>query len=249
MPVGANLRNMEKIAIGKVKSNPDNPRVIRDEKFAKLVKSLKEFPEMAEVRPIVVNKDMIVLGGNMRLKAMKEAGWKTVPVVMVDWNEDRQKEFVIKDNASFGEWDWEELANNWDGYNLSDWGLDVPLFEEEEKEIPFVETRELDEEFRKGDVIEIGGVHRLLIGNGSDENHIASVLDGDKPVVTSAELGFTETYLDYSAMTAMNIFAAQDLNIRYCGIVSTAKLASEIVEEWVKRYPESELRRNGEIIG
>ncbi|NDG33262.1 site-specific DNA-methyltransferase, partial [bacterium] len=117
---------MEKVAIGKIKTNPENPRVIRDDKFFKLVKSLKDFPEMADVRPIVVNQDMVVLGGNMRLKAMKEAGWKQVPVVKVEWDERKQKEFVIKDNASFGEWDWEDLANNWDDLPLEDWGLDVP---------------------------------------------------------------------------------------------------------------------------
>jgi hypothetical protein len=236
---------MEKVAIGKIKSNPDNPRVIRDEKFYKLVKSIKEFPEMSDVRPIVVNKDMVVLGGNMRLKAMKEAGWKQVPVVMVDWDETRQKEFVIKDNASFGEWDWEDLANNWDDCPLDEWGLDVPLFTDNEKEIPFVETNEVDEDFKKGDLIEFGGVHRLLIGDGSDENHIASVLDGDKPAFTSADMGFTETFLDYSAMGAEGLIASNELNIRYCGVVTTARLATEIVEEWFKKYPQSELKRNG----
>ncbi len=240
---------MERVKIGKVKSNPDNPRVIRDEKFYKLVKSLKEFPEMADVRPIVVNKDMVVLGGNMRLKAMKEAGWKDVPVEVVSWDEAKQKEFVIKDNASFGEWDWEDLANNWDDCPLDDWGIDVPVFADTEKEIPFVDTREVDEDFRKGDLIEFGGVHRLLIGDGSDENHINSVLDGDKPGFNSASMPFTETFLDYSALGAEALLASQDLNIRYCGIVATGKLATEIVEEWVKKYPKEELLRNGESIG
>lgn len=86
-------------------SNPNNPRVIKDDKYQKLLKSLKEFPEMAKVRPIVVNKDMVVLGGNMRLKAMKEAGWKEVPVEIVEWDEEKQREFIIKDNVGFGEWE------------------------------------------------------------------------------------------------------------------------------------------------
>ena len=81
--------------ISKIIPNPNNPRLIRDEKFKKLVNSLKEFPEMAKVRPIVVNKDMVVLGGNMRLKAMQEAGWKEAPVEVVDWDEEKQKEFII----------------------------------------------------------------------------------------------------------------------------------------------------------
>ena len=112
--------------INKIKSNPNNPRVIKDDKFKKLVQSLKDLPEMAQVRPIVVNQDMIVLGGNMRLKAMKEAGWKEAPVAVVDWDEDKQRQFIIKDNVGFGEWDWDMLANEWDAESLGDWGLSVP---------------------------------------------------------------------------------------------------------------------------
>jgi ParB-like chromosome segregation protein Spo0J len=113
--------------INKIKSNPNNPRVIKDDKFKKLVQSLKDLPEMAQVRPIVVNQDMIVLGGNMRLKAMKEAGWKEAPVAIVDWDEDKQRQFIIKDNVGFGEWDWDMLANEWDAESLGEWGLDVPI--------------------------------------------------------------------------------------------------------------------------
>jgi hypothetical protein len=116
---------MESIAISKIRPNNDNPRVIRDEKFQKLVKSLRDFPEMANVRPIVVNQEMIVLGGNMRLKAMVEAGWKKVPVEVVDWDEKKQKEFIVKDNVGFGEWDWDELGNSWNPEELNEWGLDV----------------------------------------------------------------------------------------------------------------------------
>jgi len=117
--------------INKIKPNPNNPRVIKDDKFKKLVQSLKDLPEMAEVRPIVVNKDMIVLGGNMRLRAMKEAGWKEVPVKVVDWDEEKQRQFIIKDNVGFGEWDWEMIANEWDSDQLDEWGLDVPIFDNE----------------------------------------------------------------------------------------------------------------------
>jgi len=114
--------------ISEIKPNPNNPRIIKDDKFKKLVQSLKDFPDMAKVRPIVVNQDMIVLGGNMRLKAMKEAGWKEVPVEVVDWGEEKQREFIIKDNVGFGEWDWEMIANEWDTEHLTDWGLDIPDF-------------------------------------------------------------------------------------------------------------------------
>ena len=115
---------MESLPISKVRPNSDNPRYIKDEKFKKLVQSLRDFPEMANVRPIVVNTEMVVLGGNMRLKAMQEAGWSEVPVQVVDWSEEKQREFIIKDNVGFGEWDWDELANTWDAEELKDWGLD-----------------------------------------------------------------------------------------------------------------------------
>jgi ParB-like chromosome segregation protein Spo0J len=121
---------MQLYKIKDVKVNPSNPRIIRDDKFAKLVESLKEFPEMATIRPIVCNTDMVILGGNMRFKAMQAAGWKEVPVQVVDWPEDKQAEFVIKDNVSGGEWDWDMLANQWDAEKLEAWGLDVPVFME-----------------------------------------------------------------------------------------------------------------------
>ena len=109
-----------------IKSNPNNPRIIKDDKFKKLVASIKEFPQMLSLRPIVVNDDMIVLGGNMRLKACKEAGLKEVPVIKAsDLNEEQQKQFIIKDNVGYGEWDWDMLANEWDAEDLVEWGLDV----------------------------------------------------------------------------------------------------------------------------
>jgi hypothetical protein len=120
---------MQQVPIGTIKNNPNNPRVIKDDKFKKLVQSIKDLPEMAEVRPVVVNTDMVVLGGNMRLKAMREAGWKDVPIHVVDWDEDKQRQFIIKDNVSGGEWDWEMLANEWDTEELQEWGLDLPGFD------------------------------------------------------------------------------------------------------------------------
>ena len=122
---------MQTLPIGKIKANPNNPRTIKDDKFFKLVQSLKDLPEMAKVRPVVVNQDMVVLGGNMRLKAMKEAGWKEAPVEIVDWDEEKQRQFIIKDNVGFGEWDWEMLANEWNAEQLDDWGLTLPIFDTE----------------------------------------------------------------------------------------------------------------------
>ena len=116
---------MQKVKITEVKTNPNNPRLIRDDKFKKLVKSIKEFPQMLELRPIVVNDDMIVLGGNMRLKACKEAGLKEVPIIKAsDLTDEQQKEFIVKDNVGFGEWDWDILANEWNSVELEDWGID-----------------------------------------------------------------------------------------------------------------------------
>ncbi len=123
---------MERVDIRQIRPNPDNPRFIKGGKFEKLVKSIKEFPEMLELRPIVVNQDMVVLGGNMRLKACEEAGIKEVPIIFADnLTEEQEKEFIIKDNSSFGEWDWDLLANEWDTDLLEDWGIDLPVLLEE----------------------------------------------------------------------------------------------------------------------
>ena len=116
-----------KVKTKDIKANPNNPRVIRDEQFKKLVKSIQEFPEMLSVRKLVCTPDMIVLGGNMRLKALQSAGIKEVDVEIVDWDEQKQKEFIIKDNVSFGEWNHEQLANEWDAIELQDWGLELPV--------------------------------------------------------------------------------------------------------------------------
>jgi hypothetical protein len=121
---------VQTVSISEIKPNPNNPRVIKDDKFEKLVKSIKEFPKMLEIRPIVVNDDMIVLGGNMRLKACKAAGLKEVPIIKAsDLTEDEQRQFIIKDNVSGGEWDWDMLANEWDAEQLEAWGLDVGGFD------------------------------------------------------------------------------------------------------------------------
>lgn len=121
------MTNWRSVPIGDIKPNPNNPRIIKDDKFKKLVQSIKDFPEMLKLRPIVVNAEMVVLGGNMRLKACQAAGIKDVPVILAsDLSEAKQREFIIKDNVGFGEWEWETLANEWDAETLSAWGLDMP---------------------------------------------------------------------------------------------------------------------------
>lgn len=124
---------MQLVKISQVKPNPRNPRIIKDGKFEKLVKSITEFPDMLNKRPLVVFTDVdgkfVVLGGNMRLKACKEIGLKEIPIIVADeWTEEQKNEFLIKDNVGFGEWDWDSLANEWDVELLNDWGLNVPEF-------------------------------------------------------------------------------------------------------------------------
>lgn len=126
---------LQKIPIDNIFSNPVNPRVIKDIKFKKLVKSIKDFPEMLKLRPIIVNKEMGILGGNMRYKACKQLGLKEVYIIKADNLTDNQiEQFIIKDNVGFGEWDWDILANSWDMESLEDWGLDLPISMNEELE-------------------------------------------------------------------------------------------------------------------
>tara|TARA_R100000458_G_C8277373_1_gene252876 strand:+ start:3305 stop:4036 length:732 start_codon:yes stop_codon:yes gene_type:complete len=125
----------QKININKIKGNPGNPRIIKNDKFKKLVKSIEEFPEMLELRPIVVDENMMILGGNMRWKASKELGLKEVWIdTATGLSEEQKKEFIVKDNVSFGEWEWDVLANQWDSVEITDWGLDVWQNEDDVKE-------------------------------------------------------------------------------------------------------------------
>ena len=123
---------IENVKLSDIKLNPNNPRLIKDDKFKKLVQSIIDFPEMLKIRPIVVNEDMIILGGNMRFKACKELKHKEVSIIKLSGlSAEKQREFLIKDNVSGGEWDWQMLANDWDTNELAEWGLDVPIFETE----------------------------------------------------------------------------------------------------------------------
>lgn len=183
--------NVKKVKLSEIKNNPNNPRILKDDKFKKLVKSIQEFPKMLEIRPIVVNSDMIVLGGNMRLKACKEAGLKEVPIVLADdLTEDEQKQFIIKDNVGFGEWDWEMLANEWEADLLEEWGLDVPDFSVTEEPTAEEDDYEMPDEIQTdivlGDLFEIGE-HRLLCGDSTDSDAVAKLMNGEK-----ADMVFTD---------------------------------------------------------
>lgn len=121
------------LKINEIKINPNNPRLIKDVNFKRLVQSVTDFPEMLNLRPIVVNKDMVILGGNMRYKACIEAGIKEVPVIIADnLTPEQENEFLIKDNVSGGEWDWDILANVWNAEELENWGLNIPIFIEDQ---------------------------------------------------------------------------------------------------------------------
>jgi DNA modification methylase len=178
-----------KYPINSIKGNPNNPRLIKDDKFEKLVKSIKEFPEMLHLRPIVVNDDMIVLGWNMRLKACREAGLTEVPVIKAsDLTEEQQKEFIIKDNVSGGEWDWDILANEWDKEELEEWGLDVTFdtVEPEAEEDDFEVDEGIKTDIVLGDLFEIGE-HRLLCGDSTDIVQVEKLMNGEK-----ADMVFTD---------------------------------------------------------
>ena len=181
---------MEIVKISEIKPNEDNPRLIKDDKFKKLVKSIKTFPEMLELRPIVVNNDMVVLGGNMRLKACKEAGLKDVPIIKAEnLTEEQQREFIVKDNVGFGEWDWDILANEWNQDELEDWGLTGFPFEEEAieaEEDDYTEPENMKVDVVLGDLIEIGE-HRLLCGDSTCSDTVAKLMDGKK-----ADMVFTD---------------------------------------------------------
>jgi site-specific DNA-methyltransferase (adenine-specific) len=189
------------IPISKLKLNPTNPRIIKDDKFKKLVQSLKDFPEMMEKRPMVcvtdVDGKIFPIGGNMRLKALRELGTKEIPdswVVMADdWTEEQRKEFTIKDNVGFGEWNWDELQENWDSEKLVSWGLEVPEWESEKLEaVEDCYDVELPEEPKTvlGDLYEIGK-HRLLCGDSTDSDSVAKLMNGEK-----ADMVFTDPPFD-----------------------------------------------------
>lgn len=186
--------------LDKIKANPSNPRVIRDDKFNKLVKSLQGFPEMMYKRPIVVDETMTVLGGNMRLRALQHIYGKggDIPdawvVVAEGWTEEQKREFVIKDNAAFGEWDWDALSNEWGEEDLADWGIDIPVPDDateiptggEAKEDDFDPNSVKETVCKKGDIWKLGD-HRLMCGDSTDSGSVALLMDGEK-----ADMVFTD---------------------------------------------------------
>jgi len=182
----------QQVKISKVKGNPNNPRIIKNDKFKKLVTSIKEFPEMLKLRPNVVDEDMIVLGGNMRLKASKDAGLKEVWIEVAEGlTEEQKKEFIVKDNVGFGEWEWDMLANEWDSVQLAEWGLDVWENEDDkEPEAGLIEDDEIPEvkesKVKRGDIWKLGE-HRIMCGDSTSSDDVAKLMNGEK-----ADMVFTD---------------------------------------------------------
>ena len=194
--------------LSKIKLNPTNPRIIKDDKFKKLVKSIKDFPEMMEKRPMVCVTDadglLYPLGGNMRLKALIELKYKEIPdnwIMLADeWTEEQRKEFTIKDNVSFGEFDWDTLENEWNVEELSEWGVDIPNFEidevlEAEEDDFDVPEGGIETDIVLGDLFEIGE-HRLLCGDSTDSDSVAKLMNGEK-----ADMVFTDPPYNVNAQS------------------------------------------------
>lgn len=248
--------NVKTVKISEVKQNPNNPRTIRDDKFERLVTSIKAFPEMLNIRPIVVNSDMVVLGGNMRLKACREAGLKQVPIIVADkLTEAQQREFIIKDNVSGGEWDWQMLANDWNTDQLEEWGLDIPEFETEQHLEAVEDDYEVPDEIQTdivlGDLFEIGQ-HRLLCGDSTDSDAVAMLMDGEKAdmVFTDPPYGIgyeskgrkiqNDERRDDFEEFLVNVFTTLDLFIKEgCPIYAASPIGleqSKYVNAWIWKY-------------
>lgn len=186
-------REIIQLNLNDIKLNEHNPRTINKRQLDKLVKSVQEFPEMTELRPIVVDENNTILGGNMRYRAMQKLGYKQAEVVKVSGLTDEQKrEFIIKDNVAFGEWDWDALANEWDMGQLNEWGLDIPEFEVVDQEVKEVKEDEAPEvkdgepKAKMGDIYQLGR-HRLMCGDSTDVTVIDRLMDGVK-----ADMVFTD---------------------------------------------------------
>ena len=200
-----------KIALSKIKLNPDNPRFIRDDRFEQLVQSIKDFPEMLELRPIVLNADLMALGGNMRTEACKVAGLKDVPYLLADkLTPDQQREFMIKDNIGFGEWDKQKLNDQFKELELIEYGFEenelefMDINQDDSKEDDFVIPDEIKTDIVLGDLIEIGN-HRLLCGDSTDSDQVAKLMDDQK-----ADMVFTDPPYDYKSFGKGGAFAKQN---------------------------------------
>lgn len=198
---------IEIVEISRVKTNPNNPRTIKDAKFKKLVQSIREFPEMLDLRPIVVNSDFMVLGGNMRLKACKEAGLKEIPVINAQHlTEEQQKEFIVKDNLGYGEWDMDSLLQMYDSEKLDAWGMDLPELEDEKIEAEEDDYEMPDEvltDIQLGDMFQIGP-HRLLCGDATDPEQVGKLMGGELADMVMTDPPYNVDYQGGTGLKIMN---------------------------------------------
>lgn len=206
------MSDIQTVKIADIKPNPKNPRIIKDDKFQKLVNSLRDFPDMLRKRPLVCFTDAdgkkVVLGGNMRLRAARELGMKELPVMMADeWTEEQKSEFLIKDNVGFGEWDWEALANEWDTSLLDAWGLDVSNFIEEKEpeaeEDDYTIPEEIETDIRPGDLFQIGD-HRLLCASSTEADNWAQLMNGSLADMVVTDPPYNVDYEGGTGLKIMN---------------------------------------------
>lgn len=218
------------IKLSTLKPNPKNPRLIKDDKFKKLVKSIEQFPEMMEKRPMICVTDtdgkLYPLGGNMRLRAIQELKFKEIPETWVmladDWTIEQRNEFIIKDNVGFGEWDFEQLANEWDTEQLTEWGLDLPVWDEQKKDIEeddFEETENIETDIKYGDLFKIGN-HFLLCGDATKKEDCQKLLHGNK-----ADMIFTDPPYELESIDT------------YCGIKEISKNTNILIWSSDKQIP------------
>ncbi len=215
--------------VSAIKKNKDNPRQIRGEKLELLKKSVTEFDKMMSLRPIIVDENNVVLGGNMRLAAIKALGLKEIPDEWVkradDLTEDEKREFIIKDNAGFGEWDWDAIANEWSDLPLGDWGLDVPGFEaveevgEADAEPQIDKAAELNKKWKvkSGDLWQIGE-HRLLCGDSTKREDVERLMGGENAGITVTSPPYYNQRPEYSTFDSYD-----DFNNFIASIVLTVK--------------------------
>ena len=216
-------REIIQLNLNDIKLNEKNPRTINKRQLDKLVKSIQEFPEMTELRPIVVDENNTILGGNMRYRAMQKLGMSTAEVVRVTGLTDEQKrEFIIKDNVAFGDWDWDALANEWDMGQLDEWGLDIPESEVVDQEVTEVKEDETPEvkdgepNAKRGDIYQLGR-HRLMCGDSTKQEDVAKLMNGVK-----ADMVFTDP--PYGV----------DIKGKYTGTILNDNLKDEDLENFLK---------------
>ncbi len=224
----------QQVKLYKIKGNPLNPRVIKTDKFKKLVKSIQEFPEMLKLRPIVVDEDMMVLGGNMRLRASKDAGLKEVWIEIAEGlTEEQKKEFIVKDNVGFGEWEWDMLANEWDSVQLAEWGLDVWENEDDkEPEAGLIDDDEIPEvkesKVKRGDIWQLGE-HRVMCGDSTSSDDVAKLMNGEK-----ADMVFTDPPYGMDFSGGIHADGSKSYNAKH-GKIKNDKMSEQAGDDFLDK--------------